>query len=399
MVALHNLKALRFGYSQSSRIVASITQLFLSGDPKPSHFPLQVQILCRHFTSEISETQPNVAVNYLINSCGLSPKDAISASKRVKLRSLERADSVLACLRNHGISQTRITSVIKHRSELLQADLEKTVLPQLEFFRSIGVSREDLATTLSYNPRLLITNLENRIVPTYDFLRSLLSAKHVASVFKAGSWIFVEGHSKKVAPNIEVLRESGMPQSCICHLLAHYPCTFMLKPEELGELVDEVMKMGFNLEKTSSVKAIRALCGRSKLKCNRNREVYRRWGWSEDVALSAFRKNPHCMIHSEKKIMQAMDFFVNKMGWSSITIAKYPGVISFSLEKRIVPRCSVVKVLLLKGLIKEVEKTMSLYSLLFPAEKIFLESFVTKYLKEVPQLLNVYQGKVDVWDV
>ncbi|KAM1556264.1 hypothetical protein EV1_039529 [Malus domestica] len=370
MVALHNLKALRFGYSQSSRIVASITQRFLSGDPKPSHFPLQVQILCRHFTSEISETQPNVAVNYLINSCGLSPKDAISASKRVKLRSLERADSVLACLRNHGICQTRITSVIKHRSELLQADLEKTVLPQLEFFRSIGVSREDLATTLSYNPRLLITNLENRIVPTYDFLRSLLSAKHVASVFKAGSWIFVEGHSKKVAPNIEVLRES-----------------------------DEVMKMGFNLEKTSSVKAIRALCGRSKLKCNRNREVYRRWGWSEDVALSAFRKNPLCMIHSEKKIMKAMDFFVNKMGWSSITIAKYPGVISFSLEKRIVPRCSVVKVLLLKGLIKEVEKTMSLYSLLFPAEKIFLESFVTKYLKEVPQLLNVYQGKVDVWDV
>ncbi|KAM1369431.1 hypothetical protein ACFX2I_039911 [Malus domestica] len=370
MFALQNLKALRFGYSQSSRIVASITQRFLSGDPKPSHFPLQVQILCRHFTSEISETQPNVAVNYLINSCGLSPKDAISASKRVKLRSLERADSVLACLRNHGISQTRITSVIKHRSELLQADLEKTVLPQLEFFRSIGVSREDLATTLSYNPRLLITNLENRIVPTYDFLRSLLSAKHVASVFKAGSWIFVEGHSKKVAPNIEVLRES-----------------------------DEVMKMGFNLEKTSSVKAIRALCGRSKLKCNRNREVYRRWGWSEDVALSAFRKNPLCMIHSEKKIMQVMDFFVNKMGWSSITIAKYPGVISFSLEKRIVPRCSVVKVLLLKGLIKEVEKTMSLYSLLFPAEKIFLESFVTKYLKEVPQLLNVYQGKVDVWDV
>lgn len=135
---------------------------------------------------------------------GCHQKMQFQASKRVKLRSLERADSVLACLRNHGISQTQITSVIEHRAELLPADLEKTILPQLEFFRSIGVSREDLATTLSYNPRLLTTDLENRIVPTYDFLRSLLSAKHVASVFKAGSWIFVEGHSRKVAPNIEV---------------------------------------------------------------------------------------------------------------------------------------------------------------------------------------------------
>ncbi|CAN6567057.1 unnamed protein product [Malus baccata var. baccata] len=377
MAALYKLKSLRFGYSQSSCIVACTTQRFVSGDPQPSLFPRQNLLLCRHFTSEI---QPKFSVNYLINSCGVSPKNAISASKRVKLRSPERADAVLAILRNHGLSETQITNIVRNRSEVLQLDPEETLLPKLEFFRSIGVSRQDLAITLSYMPQLLTTSLENRILPTYNFLRSLLSEKNVASATE---------------PKIRILRELGMSQFCISRLIAYYPCTLMLKPKEFCQVVDEVKKMGFDLGKVTFLMAMRALCGKSKVRCNRNQEVYKNWGWSEDDALTAFRKNPQCMITSEEKIMQVMDFLVNKMGWSSTTIAKYPIVLCYSLEKRIIPRCSVVKVLLAKGLLKDVQN-VSLCSLLSPAEKGFLERFVARYIDEVPQLLSVYQGKVEL---
>ncbi|RXH93812.1 hypothetical protein DVH24_015879 [Malus domestica] len=60
-------------------------------------------------------------------------------------------------------------------------------------------------------------------------------------------------------------------------------------------------------------------------------------------------------------------------------------------------RCLVVKVLLLKGLIKGIEN-VSLSSVLVPSEKRFLESYVTRYVDQVPQLLSVYQGKVEVRD-
>ncbi|KAM1064311.1 hypothetical protein ACFX13_029016 [Malus domestica] len=53
-------------------------------------------------------------------------------------------------------------------------------------------------------------------------------------------------------------------------------------------------------------------------------------------------------------------------------IAKRPLVLHYSLEKRLVPRCSVAKVLLLKGLIKGIEN-VNLSSLLEPVEKCFLE--------------------------
>ncbi|KAM1811807.1 hypothetical protein TB1_027719 [Malus domestica] len=82
MTALFNLKARKLGYpffSKTKRFVVRV------GDLKPSHFPLQNLLLCRHFTSEISETHHEFKVNYLINSCGLSPEGAISASKMVGL--------------------------------------------------------------------------------------------------------------------------------------------------------------------------------------------------------------------------------------------------------------------------------------------------------------------------
>ncbi|XP_008347975.2 transcription termination factor MTERF6, chloroplastic/mitochondrial-like [Malus domestica] len=400
MVLLSKLKVvtLRLCHSPSSCIVASTFKRFVVGDVKPSHFPLQNMLLCRRFTSESSETHHDFTVNYLINSCGLSPEGAISASKWVELRSPKSADSVLSLLSNHGFSESQISYIVRNHSQVLNSNPEKTLLPKLEFFASLGFSEGYLAKTLAYEPNLLSTSLEKRIAPTYDFLRSLLSQKNVVSVLRRGSWIFAEGHSKKVAPNIEVLRDSGIPQSCISHLLVYHPKVFMRKPKELGELVDEVKQMGFNLQKSKSVLAIYALCGSNRSVWNRSRKIYKRWGWSEDDVLSAFRSQPYCMIVSEKKLIRALEFLVNEMGWSSKIIVKSPQVICLSLEKRVIPRCSVVKVLLLKGLIKGIEN-VSLSSLLVPAEKYFLERFVARNINEVPQLLSVYQGRVEVQDV
>ncbi|KAJ0079680.1 hypothetical protein Patl1_22555 [Pistacia atlantica] len=61
-----------------------------------------------------------------------------------------------------------------------------------------------------------------------------------------------------------------------------------------------------------------------------------------------------------------------------------------SLEKRVILRCLVSKVLQSKGLVK---KNLSLSSCVKPAEKLFLDRFVTKCLDQVPELINIYQRK------
>lgn len=252
----------------------------------------------------------------------------------------------------------------------------------------------DLARILSSDPTLLTRSLENQIIPAYCFLKSiLLSNEKIVAALKRTTWIFLEDHSKNLIPNIELLREEGVPHSFISLLVTHFPEAVMQRHEEFSKIVKEVKEMGFDPNKSTFVLAVHAICGKgNKSIWNRCFEVYRRWGWSKDDILAAFRKHPHCMMLSEKKIMKGMDFFVNKMGWPSKEIAHCPVVLFFSLEKRIIPRCRVIQVLLSKGLIK---KDVSLNTVLLPVAKCFVDRFVAKFEEEVPQLLSVYEGKVD----
>ncbi|KAF5731468.1 Mitochondrial transcription termination factor family protein [Tripterygium wilfordii] len=337
-------------------------------------------------------------VTYLINSCGLSPESAILASQKVQFQNLVKPESVLALLSDFGFSKTQISSIVRKRPLLLLADPVNTLLPKLEFLRSIGISKSDLARTLSADATLLTRSLENQIIPSYNFLKSvLLTDERIVSSMKRTTWIFLEDPSKNLVPNITRLSELGVPQSCIILLLTHFPEAVMQKHEQFSKIVDEVKEMGFDVKKTTFVLAVHALSGKgNKSTWERCYEVYKRWGWSHDMILEAFRKHPHCMMLSEGKIMKGMDFLVNKMGYPSQVIAQFPMGLFFSLERRIIPRCRVIQVLSSKRLIKD---GLSLASFLVPVEKCFLERFVNKYYAEIPQLLSVYEGKLNPEDV
>jgi mTERF domain-containing protein len=144
----------------------------------------------------------------------------------------------------------------------------------------------------------------------------------------------------------------------------------------LLRLFHQVMEMGFDPLKTVFVLAIQVLLKISKPKLESKLELYKRWGWSKNMAVSAFKRHPNCMLLSEEKITKAMDFIVNKMGWPSANIAINPAVLFFSLEKRIMPRFSVIQILVAKDLVKN---DLSLSSILKPNERSFLEKFVIKY--------------------
>ncbi|PIM97315.1 hypothetical protein CDL12_30217 [Handroanthus impetiginosus] len=90
-----------------------------------------------------------------------------------------------------------------------------------------------------------------------------------------------------------------------------------------------------------------------------------------------------------------MEFYVNEMNCDAKSIARRPTVLLYSLEKRIMPRCRVVKFLMVKGLMKG---PYNLLTILTMADKTFSERFVMKY-DNVPGLLDVYHGKLSLQDM
>ncbi|KAJ4827267.1 hypothetical protein Tsubulata_050564 [Turnera subulata] len=59
------------------------------------------------------------------------------------------------------------------------------------------------------------------------------------------------------------------------------------------------------------------------------------------------------MGHSEEKNSAVMDFVVNKLGWGLSVFAQYPVLFGLSLEKRFIPRDSVIQFLLSRDLIEK----------------------------------------------
>ncbi|XP_030922907.1 transcription termination factor MTERF15, mitochondrial-like [Quercus lobata] len=150
--------------------------------------------------------------------------------------------------------------------------------------------------------------------------------------------------------------------------------------------------MGFNPLKFSFIQAVFAMVGMNKSTWERKVNVYKRWDLSQEEILAAFRKCPSCIIASEDKIMQVVDFYVNKTGFETSFIVNRPILIIYSLEKRLIPRASVIEVLQSKGLIK---KNIHLARVFSTSENSFLQKFVTPYMDEVSDLLKLYKGKLD----
>ncbi|KAI8522731.1 hypothetical protein RHMOL_Rhmol13G0019700 [Rhododendron molle] len=224
-------------------------------------------------------------------------------------------------------------------------------LPLLTLQRQVGRS-------LKYSPRLFTTNLEKHIVP-----------------------------------KIATLRELNVPASTLSVLVTYTASVLLQNSKKFDKTVKEVVEMAPKPLNVTFVQLLKMMLGLSNSTWEHKMEVFRKCGWSEDDLQLALKKFPLCMSVSEKKITSAMDFLVNEMGWKPAAIAKVPSVLLFSLKRRTIPRCLVLKVLMLKGLIL---KDVCLSTVLMKNDKYFLDRFVTKYAQDVPQLLDVFNGKVSL---
>ncbi|PIM99009.1 hypothetical protein CDL12_28500 [Handroanthus impetiginosus] len=169
----------------------------------------------------------------------------------------------------------------------------------------------------------------------------------------------------------------------------------MMRSDKLLKLVDRVTELGIDASKLTFSHAIIVLHRTSKSAWEARKRAYHKWGWSESDIHMAFLIHPPCMSLSEKKIMSIMEFCVNEMDCEAKSIARRPTVLLYSLEKRIMPRCRVIKLLMVKGLIGG---PYNLLSLLAMTDKTFSERFITKY-DNIPRLLDVYYGKLSLQDL
>ncbi|OMO87117.1 Mitochodrial transcription termination factor-related protein [Corchorus olitorius] len=235
----------------SSRILPSFEDVnFLQ-----NHALISVAI---RYLSVTATPQNSFTISYLINSCGLSPKSAKLASKRVHFETPEKPDSVMSFLKNQSFSPSQIAELITRAPKILDF---------------AGCSDDEVLVT-----------------------------------YKRFQWILVNDFPSVAAPNLAILRDCRVPESHIMSQFVNQPTIFAISHERFKRTVEQVKKLGVCPVKQTFLLALQALLQISESTKERKLNVYREWGWSDEEIALAFVKFPFCLMYSEHKIKATMDF-------------------------------------------------------------------------------------------
>ncbi|CAN7120528.1 transcription termination factor MTERF4, chloroplastic-like [Brassica rapa] len=370
-------------------------------------------------SAAILQDGQNFTVSYLVGSLGLTSKLAESISKKLSLEDEDRnPDSVLNLLKSHAFTDSQISTIITEYPQVLTLDAEKTLAPKLKLLLSRGASTSELTEIISKVPEILG---KKSISIYYDSVKCIIEADSNDDSFPQGTSL-----ENKVR-NVSVLRGLGMPQKLLLPLLISKSQPICGK-ENFDASLKRVIEMGFDPTTSKFVLALRMLYQMSDKTIEEKVEVYKTLGFTVEDIWEIFRSTPTflkvsktkmlssmetflglgfsrdefammvkryplCIEYSTESVIKKTEFLLKEMNWTVKAVALHPQVAGYSLDKRIVPRCNVIKALLSKGLIgSELPPVSSVLSCTDPK---FLNKYVMKHDELVPELLAIYKGQVD----
>ncbi|KAF4371534.1 hypothetical protein G4B88_008249 [Cannabis sativa] len=352
-------------------------------------------ILCHFFSSKISPPtiqNSNLSlVNCLIHTFKLTKAQAFTISVPFSsLKSPHKLQSAHKLLLEHGLSEKHIQSLILSSPKILFSDVDKVLRPKLQALGKLGMDGYDLGKFISKNPTVLARSLEKKLVPSIEILKDILGndakGKDFMRILRS-RWILWADPQRLLA-NRAFLESCGVVGPQLVSLLKKEPRVCLMQETELRELVCRVLDMGVSLGSTMFPHALHAAGGLSKQTLEKRFELLRNLGFSKEESLEMFRRAPHLLRTSNKKLEFGVDFFLNTAKFNKLRLIRSPALLMFSMEGRVIPRYKVLEVLKMKKLFKN---GPSFHTMLVCSEAQFLEKFVLKFKDDADELMAAFR--------
>ncbi|CAA7036677.1 unnamed protein product [Microthlaspi erraticum] len=399
-------------------------------------------------SANVSPQGNNFTVSYLVESLGLTTKLAESISRRVCFEDKANPDSVLNLLTSHGFEESQISKIITTYPRLLIEDAETSLRPKLQALLSRGASSSELAEIVSRVPKILEKRKGKSINLYYDSVRDIMqdgelcdskpvnrirnisvlrelgvpqkllfsllisncqpvcgkerfdeSLKRVVEMgfdptklkFVEALHVVYEMSDKTIQEKVNVYKRLGFSEKDVWRIFKKWPYSLKFSERKIKQTVETLKKCGLVEEEVLSVLKTRPQCIRSsEQKILETVETFLGLGVSRDEFKTMIKRFPHCIAYSAESMKKKFEFLVEKMDWPLEDLVLIPTIIGYSMEKRIVPRCNVIKALMSRGLIGSVNPPIS--SVLICRDDEFLKRYVMKHGKLVPELMDIYTG-------
>ncbi|XP_074279399.1 transcription termination factor MTERF8, chloroplastic-like [Silene latifolia] len=338
---------------------------------------------------------PNSMVDYLVNSLGFSKEEASVTSSKVSttFKSTENPNSVIDFFKISGFSQSQIKQLVSRLPEILFCNVDKTLNPKIQALHDLGFSKSDLAHVISLYPDFCHRNLNNQIIPTLEILKSVFGDDNEALINAVKKWPWLLG--KGVLDVVSLLRSYELSDDQIKLFALRKTRYSLFGTKSLEPVLIRVENLGIPRGSGMFFHGVCALCSISEATLDARKRIYKSYGFNDDDVLALVRKNPYALTVSESKLRNGLDFFMKEAGYLPSEIALRPNVLTYSLEKRVIPRYRVWKGLKERGIQKVTSNKLeninvSFFSCLNINEPQFFEKFVQPFKDECPDLYSDY---------
>ncbi|CAL5081085.1 unnamed protein product [Urochloa decumbens] len=366
--------------------------------PSPTHHGA-----CRCRLLSTSAT-PFSLEDYLVASCGLpdharsASKKALAEASKISVRAFNELssarhypgfnpDAVLALLSGIGLSRADIADVVAADPLLLRSRVDRLEPRLLALRDRIGLSVPQIASFLVVGSRAV--RKCHDVCPKILFFINLYgSFGNLLHVMKGCNSLLTADLDRVVKPNIAFLHQCGMSAQDIAQICSRNSRVLTLNPDHLKEVMHRVEELGVPRSSVLFNLAVAALATTTKEKDTSRLELLKSTldCSTSEVATAVF-KRPDILERSDENLLRKIQFTINEVGLEPQYILKNPGLLTFSLEKRLVPRHRVIKVLLTEGLLKS---NWSFCSLATLGEKTFRLKFIDCHKDSVTGLADAY---------
>ncbi|KAK1441635.1 hypothetical protein QVD17_07682 [Tagetes erecta] len=339
----------------------------------------------------------HLIVDYLINSLRFSEQDAITLSSKgnlTHLKSTINSDSVLHSLQTYGLNTTQIRQIVSSAPKILTCKADKTLQPKLRAFQQLGLSASDLVNLVRRNPDMFGFGLHTRIIPGLNLLKTLLgNDQNVVQFINKSRWLNCTNYlMKRLSTNVSLLQKLGLSNDRIVMFMLSNPKNVMPNPKLLQSRMDFVEnKLGVSHDSRTFIHALCVALYITDEEVEKKIEIFTSFGWSRSDITLLFKNQPYCLNKSDDNIREKLVFYMKDLGYTPSYLIRCHSFFTFSLNKRVIPRNKMLKILKENKLVND---KPSLITVASRSELKFLE-FLRGFEDDIPGLCDIYMDSVN----
>lgn len=287
-----------------------------------------------------------------------------------------------------GLSEEDVAKSFRNGDRFLRAKSSQNLEEVLELLNGCGLNTPaQIRRVVLCNPKFLFYNAKKNVHSKLSLLKTFMTKEDISKLLTTNTLLF-DAREDNFKSVISLLQGLGFEGQVLSELVAAQPSLLMTSEEKVMQLIKQAEDLGFIKGSKAFAYALPLIREVGKQSVERRLQFLSKLGFSEEQISELSSRDLRFLRLSEENLKSIVDFMVNYVELTLSDLVNYPLLLTYSLEKRIIPRFRVMEAL---ASMQVQELKIPFIRIFHMTENRFLEKYVNRHSKS-SVLRTIYHG-------